>query len=99
MSPVRPWQASDEVHTNFFPFPRGHLQWLQQTRMSLVLGLDTLADVTSGNIKCYLSLHTVPPKLLFQVLVHFGTPWVNRVGCIMGLFQDKLFQLIDARDA
>jgi hypothetical protein len=64
-----------------------------------MLGLDTLADVTPGNIESYFSLHAMPPKLLFQVLVHFGTSWVNRIGSIMGLFQNKLLQLIDDRDA
>jgi hypothetical protein len=31
-----------------------------------------LADVTPSNIKGYLSLHAMPPKLFLQVLVHFG---------------------------
>jgi hypothetical protein len=59
---------------------------LQQAHRSLVLGLDTLADVAPGNIKGYFSLHAMPPKLFFQVLVHFGTSWVNRIGSIMSLF-------------
>jgi hypothetical protein len=45
---------------------------LQQTRRFLVLSLDTLADIAPGNIEGYLSLYSMPPKLLFQVLVHFG---------------------------
>jgi hypothetical protein len=64
-----------------------------------VLGLDMLADVTPDNIKGYLSLHDMPPKLLLQVFVHFGTSGMNRVGDIMGLLQNELLQLIDARDA
>jgi hypothetical protein len=72
---------------------------MQQTRMSLVLSLDTLTDVAPGNIKGYLSLHAMPPKLLFQVLVHFGASWVNRIGSIMGLLQDKPLQLFDIWDA
>jgi hypothetical protein len=68
-------------------------------RRSLVLGLDTLTDVASGNIKGYLSLHAMPPKLLFQVLVHFGASGVNRIGSIMGLLQDELLQLFDTWDA
>jgi hypothetical protein len=67
--------------------------------MPLVLGLDALTGVTPGNIKGYLSLHAMPPKLLLQVLVHFGTSRVNRIGSIMGLLQNELLQLIDARDA
>jgi hypothetical protein len=64
----------------------------------LVLGLDTLADVAPGNIKSYLSIHSMPPKLLFEVLVHFGASWVNRIGSIMGLLQDELLQLFDTWD-
>jgi hypothetical protein len=67
--------------------------------MSLVLGLDTLTDIAPSNIKGYLSLHAMPPKLLSQVLVHLGASWVNRIGSIMGLLQNELLQLIDARDA
>jgi hypothetical protein len=65
----------------------------------LVLGLDALADVTPGNIKGYLSLLAMLPKLFLQVLVHFGTSWVNQIGSIMGLLQNELLQLINARDA
>jgi hypothetical protein len=77
MSSILPRKASDKVHTNFLPFPHGYFQWLQQTRRSLVLGSDMLTDVTSRNIKGYLSLHAMPPKLLFQVLVHLGASGVN----------------------
>jgi hypothetical protein len=65
----------------------------------LVLGLDALADVTPGNIESYFSLHTMLPKLFLQVLVHFGTSWVNQIGGVMGLLQNELLQIIDARDA
>jgi hypothetical protein len=56
-----------------------------------MLSLDTLADVTLSDIESYLSLHTVPPKLFLQVLVHFGASGMNRVRGIMGLRQNKLF--------
>jgi hypothetical protein len=64
-----------------------------------VLGLDALADVTPGNIESYFSLHTVPPKLLLQVLVHFGTSRMNGIWGLMGFLQNELLQLIDARGA
>jgi hypothetical protein len=32
----------------------------------------------------------MPPKLFFQVLVHFGASGMNRISCIMGLLQNKL---------
>jgi hypothetical protein len=58
-----------------------------------------LADVTSSDKESYISLHTVPPKMFLQVLVHFGASGVNRIRGIMGLRQNKLLQLLDARDA
>jgi hypothetical protein len=63
-----------------------------------VLGLDSLTNVAPGNIESYLLLHTVPPKMFLQVLVHFGASGMNRVRGIMGLLQDGLLQLLDARD-
>jgi hypothetical protein len=64
-----------------------------------VLSLDTLVDVTSSDIESYLSLHTMPPKLFLQVLVHFGASRMNRVRGIMGLLQNGLLQLLDVRNA
>jgi hypothetical protein len=58
-----------------------------------------LADVALRDIEGYLSLHTVPPKLLLQVLVHFCASGMNRIRGIMGLLQNGLLQLLDARDA
>jgi hypothetical protein len=52
------------------------------------------------NMGCYnFSLHTVPPKPFLQVLVHLGASGMNRIGSIMGLLQNELLQLLDARDA
>jgi hypothetical protein len=58
---------------------------LEQTRRSLVLAFDTLADITPRNVKSDLSLHTMPPKLLFQVLVHLGASGVDGIRSIVGL--------------
>jgi hypothetical protein len=64
-----------------------------------VLSLDTLADIASCDIEGYLSLHTVPPKLFLQVLVHFCASGMNRIRGIMVLLQNGLFQLLDVRNA
>jgi hypothetical protein len=42
-----------------------------------MLGLHALADIAPGNTEGYFSLHTVPPKLFLQVLVHFGASGMN----------------------
>jgi hypothetical protein len=39
-----------------------------------MLGLYALADIAPGNIEGYFSLHTMPPELLLQVLVHLVPP-------------------------
>jgi hypothetical protein len=64
----------------------------------LVLGLDSVTNIAPGDIESYLPLHTVPPKMLLQVLVHFCASGMNRVRGIMGLLQDGLLQLLDARE-
>jgi hypothetical protein len=72
---------------------------MQQTRRSLVLSLDSVADVTPGNIEGNFSLHSMPPKLLLQVLIYFRTSWMDRIWGVMGFPQNELLQLIDVRDA
>jgi hypothetical protein len=37
-----------------------------------------LANITLRDILCNFSLHTSPPKVLFQILVHLGTARVHR---------------------
>jgi hypothetical protein len=64
-----------------------------------MLGLDVLADVGPSNIEGYFPLHTMPPKLFLQVLVHFGTSGVNRIWGVMGFLENELLQLLYVRDA
>jgi hypothetical protein len=64
-----------------------------------MLGFDALTNVAAGDKEGYLSLHTVPPKLSLQVLVHLGASGVNRIRSIMGLLQNGLLQLLDVRNA
>jgi hypothetical protein len=46
-----------------------------------------LIDVTLQDILCNFSLHTSPPKVLFQILVHLGTARVHREFGQMSLVQ------------
>jgi hypothetical protein len=64
-----------------------------------VFSLDALANITPGDVKGYFSLHTVPPKLFLQVLVHFGAFGMDRIRGVVGFLQNKLLQLLDVRDA
>jgi hypothetical protein len=65
----------------------------------LVLSLDALADITPGDEKGYFPLHTVPPKLFLQVLIHFGASGMDRIRGVVGFLQNKLLQLLNVRDA
>src|SRR4051812_39515707 len=56
-------KASDEVHTDFIPFPIGNRQRLKSTSMSLVFGLDAMTNITFNNISSNVSLHPGPPNL------------------------------------
>jgi hypothetical protein len=64
-----------------------------------VLSFDALADITLGDVKGYFPLHTVPPKLFLQVLVHFGASGVDRIQGVVGFLQNKLLQLLNVQDA
>src|SRR3954462_574087 len=54
--------------------------------------LDSLTDITLGNIASDFSLHLMPPKLLFQILIHLSSSGVDRIKSIMRFFQNHFFQ-------
>src|ERR1041385_86849 len=58
------WKASDEVHTDFVPFPLGNRQRLKCTSMSLVFCLNATINITFSNKSSNVSLHPSPPKSL-----------------------------------
>ena len=84
-------QASNKVHTDFIPFPLGNLEGLKQSSQSLVLSLDPLTNVTVLDERHDLSLHAMPPELLPEVLIHFGSSRVNGVEGLVCLLHDELF--------
>ena len=73
MTTARPGKSSNEVHSNFFPWPFVYLVRLEQSSGTLMLDLDSLADITLGNIESNFSLHPMPPESALQILVHFVT--------------------------
>ena len=83
-------QASNEIHTNLIPSPLGNLKGLKQYGSSLVLSLDPLTNVTVLDERRYLSLHAMPPELLLEILIHFGSSRVNGVEGIVCLLHDEL---------
>src|SRR3954471_3854110 len=55
--------------------------------------LDSLTYITLGDIAYDFSLHLMPPKLLFQVLIHLRSSGVDRIKSIMSFLQNHFFQL------
>src|SRR3954463_15422976 len=93
ISPTRSRQSGDKVHSNGIPFPFRNLQWLQQSCGSLMSFLDSLTHVTLGDIASDFSLHLMPPKLLFQILIHLSSSGVDRIKSIMNFIENHFFQL------
>src|SRR3954469_13495622 len=55
--------------------------------------LDSLTNITLGNIASDFSFHLMPPKLLFQILIHLSSSRMDRIKSIMSLLQNNFFQL------
>src|SRR3954468_20824232 len=55
--------------------------------------LDSLTYITLGDIASNFSLHLMPPKLLFQILIHLSSSGMDRIKSIMSLLQNNFFQL------
>src|SRR5579883_3153911 len=88
------WQSNDEIHADVFPLPGWNRQRLQRTGYFQVAGLNPLASVTLGHILGDFSLHSGPPKILFHVLVHLGTAWVDCKSGLMCLIQNLFPELV-----
>src|SRR3954464_6787211 len=58
------WKASDEIHTDFIPFPLWNWQRLKCTSRSLVFCLNATTNITFSNELSNFSLHPGPPKSL-----------------------------------
>src|SRR3954469_16189990 len=91
--PLLEVQSGDKVHSNGIPFPFRNLQWLQQSSGSLMSCLDSLTYITLGDIASDFSLHFMPPKLLFQILIHLSFSGMDRIKSIMSFLQNNFFQL------
>src|SRR4051812_3682838 len=93
ISPTRSRQSGDKVHSNGIPFPFRNLQRLQQSSGSLMSCLDSLTYITLGDIASDFSVHLMPPKLLFQILIHLSPSGVDRIKSIMSFLQNNFFKL------
>src|SRR3954469_17328094 len=55
--------------------------------------LDSLTYITLGDIASDFYLHLMPPKLLFQILIHISSSGMDRIKSIMSFLQNNFFQL------
>jgi hypothetical protein len=74
-------QPHNELHTDVFPFPGKNTQRFQKSSMSHMISLDPSTCVTFHNIASSLTLHTGPPELCLQIMIHF---YAARVDGIIG---------------
>jgi hypothetical protein len=58
-----------------------------------MINLDSSTGVTLGYILRYLSLHSCPPKILLEILVHLISSWMDRIPQAMGLVHDLAVKL------
>src|SRR3954466_2231503 len=83
ISPTRSRQSGEKLHSNGIRFPFWNLQWLQQSSGSLMSCLDKLTYIRLGDIASDFSLHLMPPKLLFQILIHLRSSGMDIIKSIM----------------
>ncbi len=91
-------QSSNEVYTNLFPLPLRYLQWLLQSSWSLVFGLNSLTHIAYNHMCSHISLQSIPPELLVQILIHLRTPKMNRIIRVMDLLQYSLTKAFNVRN-
>jgi hypothetical protein len=72
-------QSHNEVHANVIPLPARNAQRLSQSSKLHIGGLDLSVGITLRHIVSGPALHTCPPELLPQVMIHLGTCRMNRV--------------------
>jgi hypothetical protein len=63
-------QTHNEIHTDVILFSGRNTQRLQQSSMPHMISLDPSTHVTFHNIASSLTLHTGPPELCFQIMIH-----------------------------
>jgi hypothetical protein len=81
-------QTHNEVHIDVFPFSLGNAQGLEVSGRSQMIGIDSSTGITFGYILHYLSLHSRPPEILLQILIHLVGSRMNRISRAMSRIHD-----------
>jgi hypothetical protein len=72
-------QSHNKIHSDVFPFPGRNTQRLQKSSRPHMISLDHSTRVAFRNIASNLALHTGPPELCLQIMIHFCTARVDRI--------------------
>jgi hypothetical protein len=87
-------QSYNEIHTDVFLFPGRNTQRLQKFNMPHMISLDPLTRVAFHNIASSLALHTGPPELCLQIMIHFCATRVDGIFGSVSFIKYLLAQLM-----
>jgi hypothetical protein len=87
-------QTHNEIHADVFPFSTRNIQRLQQSDRSHMIGHDPLTRVTFCNIVSGLTLHSSPPELRLQIMIHLCAAKVDGIFRSMSFIEYLLAQLM-----
>jgi hypothetical protein len=62
-----------------------------------MFGLDSLTSVTKSYILGNVSLHSIPPIIGFEIMVHLIPSWMNGIGRLVHFTKYLKLQLLDVR--
>jgi hypothetical protein len=80
-------QTHNEIHNDVFPLLGRNIQRLQQSDMSHMISLDSSTCIAFCNIASSLTLHSSPPELRFQIMIHLCTARVDRIFASMSFIK------------
>jgi hypothetical protein len=87
-------QTHNEIHTDVFPFPGRNTQRLHQSNMPHMISLNPSARVAFHNIASSLALHTSPPELCLQTMIHLCVARVDGIFESVSFIEYLLAQLM-----
>jgi hypothetical protein len=98
---IVPRLSSRQTHYKFygklFPLPLRHMQRLQQSSRSLMLGFDSLTSVAKNSILGNVSLHTIPPISGIEIMAHLIPSGMNGISTLICFMKYLILQLLDVR--
>jgi hypothetical protein len=63
-----------------------------------VFGINSLTCIAHSHMCSHISLQSIPPELLLQILIHLRTPSMTRIIRVMGFLQYSLMKAFNIRN-